>query len=195
MTERRAFIQSFVKEIVVMPGDALLRYTVPMPDDSLIPGRTAEKVTLPGSVLPTLPDGGPTPSPESRSWFPSSSRLRLRAVLGPTFTPRTTRCRARHRRMPVKGSTAPMPERLSLHARRTRTYSSTLYILYTFHRVTLNSMEGGGWYGFITPHQRRHPPRRSTIAPPFTPGGGPGPDRLPAGDCFCEKPAQPPADP
>ena len=60
LTERRAFIQSFVKEIVVMPGDALLKYTVPMPDDSLIPGRAAEKVALNGSVLPTLPDGGPS---------------------------------------------------------------------------------------------------------------------------------------
>ena len=60
LTERRAFIQSFVKEIIVVPGDALLRYTVPMPDDSLIPGRSAEKVALNGSVLPTLPDGGPT---------------------------------------------------------------------------------------------------------------------------------------
>ena len=29
-TERRAFIQSFVKEIVVMPDNALLRYTVPI---------------------------------------------------------------------------------------------------------------------------------------------------------------------
>ena len=59
LTERRAFIQSFIKEIVVVPGDALLRYTVPMPDDSLIPGRAAEKVTLPVPVLSTLPDGGP----------------------------------------------------------------------------------------------------------------------------------------
>ena len=58
-TERRTFIKSFVKEIVVMPGDALLRCTVPMPDDSLIPGRAAEKVALNGSVLSTLPDGGP----------------------------------------------------------------------------------------------------------------------------------------
>ena len=60
LTERRAFIQFFVKEIVVMPGDALLRYTVPIPDDSLIPGRAAEKVALNGSILPTLPDGGPS---------------------------------------------------------------------------------------------------------------------------------------
>ena len=29
-TERRTFIKSFVKEIVVMPGDALLRYTIPI---------------------------------------------------------------------------------------------------------------------------------------------------------------------
>ena len=60
LTERRAFIKSFVKEIVVMPGDALLRYTVPMPYDSLIPGRAAEKVALPAPVLSTMHDGGPT---------------------------------------------------------------------------------------------------------------------------------------
>ena len=38
LTERRAFIESFVKEIIVMPGDALMRYTVPMPDDSFLAG-------------------------------------------------------------------------------------------------------------------------------------------------------------
>ena len=51
MTERRAFVETFVKEIVVMPGNALMRYTVPMPDDSRIPGRNAEEVALNGSVL------------------------------------------------------------------------------------------------------------------------------------------------
>ena len=30
LTERRAFIESFVKEVVAMPGNALLRYTVPI---------------------------------------------------------------------------------------------------------------------------------------------------------------------
>ena len=44
-TERRAFIQTFVKEIVVMPGSALLRYTIPMPDDGFIHGRNAEVLT------------------------------------------------------------------------------------------------------------------------------------------------------
>ena len=51
LTERKAFIQSFVKEIVVIPGDALLRYTVPMPSDSLIPGKAIEKLALNGPVL------------------------------------------------------------------------------------------------------------------------------------------------
>ena len=59
LTERRAFIETFVKEIVVMPGDALLRYTVPMPEDSLAPGRNVEDMALNGSVLATVPVGGP----------------------------------------------------------------------------------------------------------------------------------------
>ena len=59
LTERRAFIETFVKEIVVMPGDALLRYTIPMPDDSPIPGRNAEEMALNGSVLSTVKNGGP----------------------------------------------------------------------------------------------------------------------------------------
>ena len=58
LTERRAFIESFVKEIVVTPDDALLRYTVPMPEDSLIPGGATEKVALDGAVLPTVKNGG-----------------------------------------------------------------------------------------------------------------------------------------
>ena len=69
LTERRAFIESFVKEIIVMPGDALMRYTVPMPDDSLIPGRATDKVALNGSVLSTVHDGGPKPeSTEGGPW-------------------------------------------------------------------------------------------------------------------------------
>ena len=60
LTERRTFIDSFVKEIVVMPDNALMRYTVPMPDDSLIPGKNVEDIALSGSVLATVPVGGPT---------------------------------------------------------------------------------------------------------------------------------------
>ena len=59
LTERKAFIESFVKEIVVVPGDALLRYTVPMPSDSLVPGIVAENMPLNGSVLASVHVGGP----------------------------------------------------------------------------------------------------------------------------------------
>ena len=62
LTERRAFIETFVKEIVVTPGRAVVRYTVPMPGDSPIPGRSAEEMVLNGSVLPTV-----KPSPPIRS--------------------------------------------------------------------------------------------------------------------------------
>ena len=50
-TERRAFIETFVKEIVVMPGSALLRYTIPMPVDGLMPGRNAEEMALDGPAM------------------------------------------------------------------------------------------------------------------------------------------------
>ena len=47
LTERRAFIESFVKEIVVMPGDALMRYTIPISQSTpktelLVGGRSEE---------------------------------------------------------------------------------------------------------------------------------------------------------
>ena len=58
LTERRAFIGSFVKEIVVMPGNAVVRYTIPMPDDSPIPGRDAEEMALHSPVLSTVKFGG-----------------------------------------------------------------------------------------------------------------------------------------
>ena len=59
LIERRTFIESFVKEIVVTPENALIRYTVPMPEDSLAPGMSAEDMALNGSVLSTVPFGGP----------------------------------------------------------------------------------------------------------------------------------------
>ena len=59
LTERRAFIESFVKEIIVIPGDVLIRYTVHMPDDSFLAGRATEKVALDASVLSTVHVGPP----------------------------------------------------------------------------------------------------------------------------------------
>ena len=58
LTERKAFIESFVKEVVVMPDNAVVRYTIPMPEDSPIGGRDAEEMTLNGSVLSTVKFGG-----------------------------------------------------------------------------------------------------------------------------------------
>ena len=59
LTERRAFIETFIKEIVIMPGKAVVRYTVPMPDDSPIPGRNAEDMALNSSFLSTVKSGPP----------------------------------------------------------------------------------------------------------------------------------------
>ena len=64
LTERRAFIESFVKEIVVQPGNAVVRYSIPMPEDSPIGGRDSEEVTLDSPVLSTVKLGGPS-APES----------------------------------------------------------------------------------------------------------------------------------
>ena len=49
--ERRDFIATFVREIVLMPGKAVIRYKIPMPDDSHTPGAKSETVLL--SVLAT----------------------------------------------------------------------------------------------------------------------------------------------
>ena len=59
LTERRAFIESFVKEIVVQPGGAVVRYTIPMPEDSPIGGKDSEEVALHSPVLSTVKSGGP----------------------------------------------------------------------------------------------------------------------------------------
>ena len=40
-------------------ADSLMRYTIPMPDDSPIPGRNAEEMALNGSVLSTVKNSGP----------------------------------------------------------------------------------------------------------------------------------------
>ena len=58
LTESRAFISSFVKEIVVSPGKAAIRYTIPMPDDSRIPGLDTDEMALQGPVLSTVSLGG-----------------------------------------------------------------------------------------------------------------------------------------
>ena len=57
-TETKAFIRSFVKEIAITPGRATIRYTIPMPCDSRIPGMDSEEVPLPNPVLRLVNGGG-----------------------------------------------------------------------------------------------------------------------------------------
>ena len=74
MNESRASIETFGKETVVMPGGAAIRYTIPMPDDSRIPGRNAEEMPLDGSVLSTVKIGGP-------SWIRTTDLSLIRTAL------------------------------------------------------------------------------------------------------------------
>ena len=60
LTESRAFIRSFVKEIEVRPGRAVIHYTIPTPEDSPIGGADAAEVALNGGVRSTVRSGGPT---------------------------------------------------------------------------------------------------------------------------------------
>ena len=49
--ERRDFIANFVREIVVMPGKAVIHYKIRMPEDSHTPGVDWEEVLLGGSAM------------------------------------------------------------------------------------------------------------------------------------------------
>ena len=84
----------------------------------------------------------------------------VRLQLGPTrrtLPPIPGRHRVLEHLSPCPGAArtpAPLPGRSyppPCSPRRTLAYISTLYILYTFHRVPLNTMEGGGWSGFQPP--------------------------------------------
>ena len=69
LTERRAFIETFVKEIELLPDNAVVRYSVPMPDDSLIPGKKVQEIPLNGSVVSSV-NGSPPCKLRTISWFP-----------------------------------------------------------------------------------------------------------------------------
>ncbi len=57
ITGTRAFIQSFVKEIAVEPGQATIRYSMPMPEDSPLGRRESEALGIEEGVLDTVHDG------------------------------------------------------------------------------------------------------------------------------------------
>ena len=59
LTETKAFVGSFVKEIVVKPGRAAIVYSIPTPDDSPAGGADAVEIALNGRVMNSVRHGGP----------------------------------------------------------------------------------------------------------------------------------------
>jgi len=57
LTETKAFVRSFVKEIAVRPGKATIHYTIPTPDDSPMRGADTAEVALGGPVMNTVAGG------------------------------------------------------------------------------------------------------------------------------------------
>ena len=58
LTETKAFVGSFVKEIVVKPGRAAIVYSIPTPDDSPAGGADAVEIALNGRVMNSVRHGG-----------------------------------------------------------------------------------------------------------------------------------------
>ena len=58
LTETRAFVHSFVKEVVVKPGRAAIVYSIPTLDDSPMGGADAAEIALNGRVMNSVQSGG-----------------------------------------------------------------------------------------------------------------------------------------
>ena len=58
LTETKAFVRSFVKEIVVKPGRAAIVYSIPTPDDSPAGGADAVEIALNVGVMNSVRHGG-----------------------------------------------------------------------------------------------------------------------------------------
>ena len=74
LTETKAFVRSFVKEIVVKPGRAAIVYSIPTPDDSPAGGADAVEIALNGGVMNSVRHGG-------RQWTRTTDLLRVEQVL------------------------------------------------------------------------------------------------------------------
>ena len=59
LTQTRAFVHSFVKEVEVKPGKAAIVYSIPTPGDSPMGGANAAEVALNGRVRSSVRLGGP----------------------------------------------------------------------------------------------------------------------------------------
>ena len=56
--EQKAFIRSFAKEIVVEVGEAVVKYNLPLPSDSVLERKNGEMIGLPSPVLSIVHHGG-----------------------------------------------------------------------------------------------------------------------------------------
>ena len=74
LTETKAFVRSFVKEIVVKPGRAAIVYSIPTPDDSPAGGADAVEIALNGGVMNSVRHGG-------QYWTRTSDLLRVKQAL------------------------------------------------------------------------------------------------------------------
>ena len=59
LTETKAFVHSFVREIEVKLGRAVIIYSIPTPEDSPTGGVSAAEVALKGGVRKSVRHGGP----------------------------------------------------------------------------------------------------------------------------------------
>ena len=59
LTETKAFVHSFVKEVKVKPGKAAIIYSMPTPDDSPLGGADSAEIALNGGVRKSVRHGGP----------------------------------------------------------------------------------------------------------------------------------------
>ena len=71
LTETRTFVRSFVKRITVKPGQAVIHYTIPMPEDSPIGSADAAEVALSGGVMSAVRVGRPGRDRTSDRWIKS----------------------------------------------------------------------------------------------------------------------------
>ena len=65
LTETRTFVRSFVTQITVKPGPAVIHYTIPMPEDSPIGSADAAEVALNQRVMSAVHVGRPA---RIRTW-------------------------------------------------------------------------------------------------------------------------------
>ena len=84
VTETKAFIRSFVKDVLVRPGAATIHYTIPTPEDNDIGGADIAEIALSRQVMNTVTRGGPggIRTPGLLNAIEARSQLRHRPTLG-----------------------------------------------------------------------------------------------------------------